>query len=55
MIMITKELQKAYKAPVAKVVEVGVYSVLCQSDETARLGGSYTEHLDETDLSESIW
>ena len=53
--MITKELQKVYKAPKTKVVEVGFYSVLCQSGETASLGGSSTERLDETDISESIW
>ena len=53
--MRAKELKQVYRTPVAKVVEIGICRVLCQSDETARLGGSYTEHLDETDLSESIW
>ena len=51
--MITKELQKVYKAPVAKVVEVSVRRVLCDSKLSS------TEQLVEDDMSEtsenSIW
>ena len=53
--MRTKELQEAYRAPKAKVVEMGVRSVLCQSPVPATLGGSNTEDLEEVDMSKSIW
>ena len=51
--MITKELQKAYKAPQAELVELGVMSVLCGSQDG--VDGSSTEGLDEQDLSGFIW
>lgn len=51
--MITKELQKVYKPPKAKVVEVSVCRVLCNSKLSS------TEQLVEDDMSEtsenSIW
>lgn len=53
--MRAKELQEAYRAPKAKVVEMGVRSVLCQSPVPATLGGSRTEDLEEVDMSKSIW
>lgn len=57
--MRAKELQEAYRAPKAKVVEMDVRSVLCQSPVPATLGGSRTEQLEEDDMSESsknsIW
>ena len=53
--MITKDLQQVYRAPMVKVVEMGVRSVLCESP----LGSSSTEQLVEDDMSEgsknSIW
>ena len=56
--MRTKELQEAYRAPKAKVVEMEVRSVLCQSETVpvpATFGGSNTEDLEEVDMSKSIW
>lgn len=53
--MRAKELQQVYRTPVAKVVEIGICRVLCQSDEPATLGGSDTEQLVEDDKSGSIW
>ena len=51
--MIVKELQKVYCAPKAKVVEMGVMSVLCGSQDG--FSGSGTEQLEEEDVSGSIW
>lgn len=48
--------KKAYKAPQAKVIEVGIMSILCGSQGGAcNLGSSSTEQLIEQDVSESIW
>ena len=50
------DLKKAYKAPQAKVLELGVVSVLCGSpDSPDYVGGTSTEELDEQDISGSIW
>ena len=54
--MITKELQKAYKAPKAKVVELVIVSVLCGSGDGDFVDGSSTETLGTQDLSgNDIW
>ena len=54
--MITKELQKAYKAPMTKVVEFAVVSVLCGSGDGDFVDGSSTETLGTQDLSgDDIW
>lgn len=48
--------KKAYKAPQAKVIEVGIMSILCGSQGGAcNLGSSSTEQLIEQDVSGSIW
>lgn len=48
--------KKSYKAPKAKVVEVGIRSVLCGSqDGLDSDGGASTEKLDEQDYSGLIW
>ena len=55
--MVIIESNKAYREPQAKVVVMGVRSVLCISggDGTARLGNSSTEQLEEENISDSIW
>lgn len=50
--MIIKDLQSVYCAPAAKVVEMGIMSVLCGSQDG--VGNTSTEQLDEVDGT-NIW